>query len=136
MWDLDNSRLFHRVIDLEVPWAHTWANTSVGKTDHDRRERLRSLAAEHVRLPSDEVAWWAARITVRKHGHRPFDIENVAKPILDAFSERQIRKDKSAYHDLALYPDDAIDYVRFLVITGERTTGPDSTRIELFARLG
>jgi hypothetical protein len=135
MWDLDDRRAFHCALDLVVPGAHTWANTSPGKTDRDHRERLRRLAAPHVKPAPNSVAWWAARIHVCKAGRRPFDIENVAKPILDAFSETQVRKDRSAFPHLALYHDDAIDYVRILVLSGERTTSDESTHIQLYAHL-
>jgi hypothetical protein len=78
------------------------------------------------------IKWWAFRIYVKKSGNRPFDIENVPKLIVDAFSKKQIRDDKSQYTSLGLYDDDTIDYVRIVEVGGERTLNEDSTRVEIF----
>jgi hypothetical protein len=76
--------------------------------------------------------WWALRIYVKKSGNRPFDIENVPKLIVDAFSRKQIQDDKSEYKYLGLYDDDTIDYVRIIEVGGERTSNVDSTMVEIF----
>lgn len=136
MWNLDDSARFVRVVFLEVPWAHTWADTRPGRTDRERRERLRRAAAGQVQPIPQSVSWWAFRISVRKTGRRPFDIENVAKPIIDAFCARQIKRDRSEFHQVALYSDDSIDSVRFIQLFGERGRAQDSTIIEVFAFVG
>jgi len=133
MWNLDDATQFVPVLDLHVPWAHTWADIRPGKTDRERREQLRSLAAKQIGAVPASVRWWAFRISVWKRGKRPFDVENVAKPIIDAFCARQIAEDKSESIGLGLYPDDSIDYVRFIQLSGDRTESDDSTRIEVFA---
>ncbi len=136
MWDLDDSAKFVRVLALQVPWAHTWADMRPGKTDLERRERLRTAASEHIASIPAHVSWWAFRISVRKAGRRPFDVENVPKPVIDAFCGRQIRRDKSTFGQLALYPDDSVDHVRFIQLIGERSQTGDSTTIEVFAFVG
>lgn len=35
---------FFLILDLEVPWAHTWADMRKGKTDLERREIYRKHA--------------------------------------------------------------------------------------------
>ena len=71
-----------------------------------------------------------------KRGRRPFDIENVPKPIIDAFCARQIKRDKSEFGRVALYPDDSIDSVRLVHLSGERSEKEDATTIEIFAFIG
>ena len=95
-----------------------------------REEATKSFAGVPV-----GVDWWAFRIVVRKSGQRAFDIENVPKPIIDAFCARQIRSDGSPHGDLGLYSDDSLDHVRFLQVYGERCSDADSTSIQIFGHL-
>jgi len=132
MFALDDATRFVRVLDLEVPWAHSWADMRPGKTDYDRRENYRKAAAGVVQTVPSSVLWWAFRITVSKIG-RPLDVDNVAKTIIDAFCCRQIVKDGSAFTQLGLYSDDTFDHVRVLQVIGNRSSTVDSTRIEVFA---
>ena len=135
MWNLDDPTQFARVLSLQVPWAHTWADMRPGKRDKDRREQLRRAAAGVIGTPPETVRWWAFRISVRKGKRRPFDVENVAKPIIDAFCARQIREDESEFGGLGLYPDDSLDSVRIVHLYGERGDD-DATTIEIFAFIG
>jgi hypothetical protein len=94
MWNLDDSGEFVRVLSLHVPWP--------GFTDRERRERLREEALKHFAGVPANIDWWAFRISVRKAGQRAFDIENVPKPIIDAFCAQQIRNDGSRHAQLGL----------------------------------
>jgi hypothetical protein len=132
MITLDDDR-FTKVLQLRVNRVHTWADMTPGRTDRERRERLRSEAVACLRPVPGRVRWWAVRVTVsRAEGKRPLDIENVLKPVLDAFCARQVKRDKSQFPQAALYPDDSIDHVRVLQVEGQRSTA-DETLIEVFA---
>jgi hypothetical protein len=130
-YDLNDSDRFVKVLDLEVPWAHSYADMQPGKTDRERRENYRRAAAGSlVPIPADPQ-WWAFRIGVQKAG-RALDVDNVAKTIIDAFCSWQIVKDQSPFTDLGLFPNDTFDHVRVLQVVGQRGAS-DSTRIEIFA---
>jgi hypothetical protein len=132
MYTLDDPRRFARVLELTVPWAHSYADMRPGFTDRERRERYRQAAAGRLeRLPGNPL-WWAYRITVQKTG-RQLDVDNVAKTIVDAFCTAQIARDGSSYLSLGLYPDDTFDFVRVLQVIGSRSTDGDRTTIEIFA---
>ena len=133
MWNLDDQTACARVLHFELPWAQTWADMREGHTDREKRERIRAIAAQALTSPLPVAKRWAIRIHVWKRGSRPFDIENVAKPIIDAFCLGQIQRDGSPHTRLGLYPDDRIDYVSMLQVAGERTDGADRTAVELFA---
>ena len=90
-------------------------------TGSQERERIRQLAAPLLRSKPAGVEKWAFRITVGRMGRRSFDLENVVKPIVDAFCDKQIQADKSHYQDLGLYSDDTLDHVVLLEIAGSRT---------------
>lgn len=133
MYSFDDPNKFSIVLDLTVPWAHTYANMSPGKTDLERRENYRKAAKDCFSSIPTIVHWWAFRISVLKSG-RPLDVDNIAKTIIDSFSGSQLSRDKSQFIELALYPDDTFDYVRILQVIGERSdNSQDSTRIEIFA---
>lgn len=134
MVTLDDTAQFAKVLALKVPWAHTYANTSPGKTDRERREAYRKAAIENISLTPTNALWWAFRITVEKVG-RPLDVDNVPKTIIDAFCAKQIADDNSSFSQLGLYPDDTFDHVRILQVVGARSTSADSTFIEVFARI-
>lgn len=133
MWNLEDETLYIRVHSFALPKAFTYADTRPGHTDREKREQIRAAASRGFPQSIPEVRWWAFRILVQKTGNRPFDIENVPKLVIDAFSKRQIKLDNSAYGKVGLYDDDTIDYVRFIQIGGER--GPrDSMIVEIFGR--
>jgi hypothetical protein len=133
MWELDDGQSWLKVAHFEMPWAFTYADTRPGHTDPEKREKIRGAAGGPWPY-GPETQHWAFRITVRKSGSQRFDIENVPKLIIDAFCKRQLRDDKSRFPHLALYEDDTIDHVIGLQVNGERTVGPDSTLVEIFAR--
>jgi len=132
MWNLDDQTKYKKVLEVDLPWATTWGQT--GKYAQER-ERIRQLAAPLLTSKPVGVEKWALRITVGKAGRRRFDVENVLKPIIDAFCEKQIQADKSQYQNLGLYPDDTLDHVVLLEITGSRTVGKETTLVEIFAVL-
>lgn len=134
MYSFDDTNRFVKVLALQVPWAHSYADMRPGKTDRERRENFRKAAAEKLQAVPSNVRWWSFRITVSKVG-RPLDVDNVAKTIVDSFSASQIGRDKSTFLQLALYPDDTFDHVRVLQVIGSRSEVADSTNIEVFACL-
>lgn len=132
MYVLDDTTRFAKVLALEVPWAHSYADMRPGKTDRERRENYRTAATGQLQPTPPAVLWWAFRITVSKVG-RPLDVDNIGKTIIDSFCARQISRDGSSFEHLGLYPDDTFDHVRVLQVMGKRCTESDSTRIEIFA---
>jgi len=132
MFALDDSAKFVRVLLLDVPWAHSYADMRPGKTDRERRENYRTAAVGVIAAAPANVLWWAFRITVNKAG-RPLDVDNIAKTIIDSFCASQISRDSSSFTHLGLYPDDTFDHVRVLQVIGNRSKTADSTRIEVFA---
>jgi hypothetical protein len=132
MFSLDDPDLFHRVLDLRVPWAHSYADMREGKTDKERREAFRAAADGQLNPTSKPVLWWAFRIHVEKVG-RALDVDNVAKTIIDAFCSWQIARDSSTRLHLGLYPNDTFEYVRVLQVLGRRSVTSDSTHIEIFS---
>jgi len=133
MWDLDDQSQYKKVLDLQLPWAATWADIRPGHGDRDKRERIRERAVQLLPAGFQGVEKWAFRIVVSKGGRRRFDIENVAKPIIDAFCTRQIQSDHSKYTTLGLYPDDSLDHVVVLEVAGSRVVGKEeTTRVEIF----
>ena len=132
MFAFDDSTRFVKVLALEVPWAHTYADMRAGRTDRERRENYRNAAAGVMRATPAKVLWWAFRIAVDKCG-RPLDVDNVPKTIIDSFCASQIARDGSSFTNLGLYPDDTFDHVRILQVIGNCNQKQDSTRIEVFA---
>lgn len=130
MFAFDDTDRFIKVLALDVPWAHSYADMRPGKTDRERRENYRNAACGKIH--STPALWWAFRITVRKAG-RPLDVDNIAKTIIDSFCASQIARDGSAFTQLGLYPDDTFDHVRVLQVIGNRSDTADSTLIEIFA---
>jgi hypothetical protein len=135
LWNLDDTAHFVLVLHFTVPWARTWADMRPGHTDREHREALRERAVPNLGPVPASTQWWAVRIVVSKAGGRPFDIENVPKPILDAFCVRQIHKDRSTWSRAGLFEDDSIDHVRILQVFGERGD-TDKTRIQIYSFIG
>jgi len=134
MWDLDDQSNYIKVHSFSIPHAFTYADTREGKTDKDKREYIRARASEGFPQNIPGVQWWAFRISVKKSGGRPFDVENVPKLIIDAFSESLISKDQSQYKTLCLFPDDTIDHVRVLEVSGVRSQQGDRMEVEIFGK--
>ncbi|WGO96669.1 hypothetical protein QFX18_11490 [Saccharophagus degradans] len=133
MYQLDDKNIFVKVLDIEVPWAHTWADMRAGKTDLERRERYREYSDKHLSKFSENIEWWAFSIFVKKSG-RLLDVDNVPKPIIDSFCQRQIVRDKSEYKNLGLFPDDDLKWVRAVNVHGEPAQ-VNSTRIQIYGYL-
>lgn len=134
MWNLDDEAKYVRVHSFSLPESFTYADTRKGQTDKDKRERIRAKAAEDFPDDMPDVEWWAFRILVKKSGNRAFDIENVPKLIVDAFSKRQIELDKSQYKKLGIFEDDTMDFVRIIEVAGLRSQDGDITEVEIFGR--
>ena len=132
VFDFDNQKYFMKVLDIQVPWAHTWADMRPGKTDRERRENYRREADGRLVAMLETPLWWAFKIFVCKSG-RQLDVDNVLKPIVDSFCTRQIVKDKSNFTDLGLYPDDTLKHVRILQVAGAPSETEDTTRIQIYA---
>jgi hypothetical protein len=129
MIQLDDPKCFVKVLDLEVQWAHSYADMRPGKTDRERRENFRTAAAGKIAQHLG-VKWWAFRIFVQKSG-RLLDVDNVAKTIIDSFCICQIRDDVSPHLGVGLFEDDTFEFVRILQVVGRRASH-DLTRIEIF----
>jgi Holliday junction resolvase RusA-like endonuclease len=132
MWNLDDESKYVKVHSFSLPEAFTYADTRKGHTDKDKRERIRARAAKDFPHELPIVKWWAFRINIKKTTNRRFDIENVLKPLIDAFCKRQILEDKSQCAELGLYDDDTIDFVRIIEVGGSRSREKDTTEVEIF----
>lgn len=126
MWNLDDAGLYFKLLSARVPYAHTW-----GASDREKREDIRGALA--FRFPSSvpPACWWAFRLYTRKRGVA-WDVENIPKVVVDAFSKEQIQKDGSAYSQVGLYANDTIEHVRMVQVAGEPGSGEDSTIVEIF----
>jgi hypothetical protein len=139
MMDLDNPHEFARIVSFEVQHAFAYGN---GDADRNRREIIREAAdtaiePENPHMDLNTFSWFAFRIKVYKYGSGRFDIDNVPKPHIDAFCERQIEDDESNYVHLALYEDDTIDHVKYLEIYGDRIKekSDERTEVDVFGKL-
>lgn len=132
MWDLDNEARYLKVHSFSILEAFTYADTRKGQTDTDKRERIRTRAAEDFPDSIPTVEWWAFRIFVKKSGNRRFDIESVPKLIVDAFCRRQIQEDGSQYKQPGLFSDDTIDFVRVIEVGGMRSQDENTIKVEVF----
>jgi hypothetical protein len=102
MWNLDDQSQYGKILEFQLAWATTFADTREGHRDREKRERIRQQATLRFQKKPEGVEKWAFRILVSKGGRRRFDIANVGKLIIDAFCERQIREDSSSHTNLAL----------------------------------
>ncbi len=132
MWNLDDETRYVKVHSFTMPRAFTYADMRPGHTDRDKREYIRTKAAESFPTNIPSIKWWAFRILVKKAGGRPFDIENVPKLIVDAFCRWQVQKDGSKYENLCLFADDTLDYVKIIEVGGMRSQEGDTTEVEIF----
>lgn len=137
MHDLDDAKCFVRALGFRLDQAFTYADTREGHRDKEKRELIRKSAKGSI--PVDwsppPAKWWAFRLTVMKSGRRAFDLENVAKLFIDAFLARQIDADESEHRVLGLFPDDTIDHVKCIQVSGDRVREGDSVVVEVFGRL-
>jgi len=124
MYNLDDESKFRKVLSFEIDKVYTYGDKYKEKREHIRDEAQKSDIKEY-----SDVKSWAFRINIVKKGL--CDIDNVPKLIIDSFSEKLIKEDKSEYKHLALYGDDTIENVKLIQIYG--TTGEkDNTKIEIF----
>lgn len=91
MWDLDDKNSYFKLVSVTIPHAYTW-----GSAERDKREDIRKAVAPHLPRHIPPARWWAFRLYARKTGNR-WDVENIPKLVVDAFSREQIDKDRSAY---------------------------------------
>ena len=104
-----------------------------GKSDLERREKLRKEAEGRIHIPEGPIRWWAFRIRATKAERPWIDADNIPKIIMDAFCKRQLERDGSRYGQVGLYEDDTIEHVRYVAILaapGDR----DRTIIEVFGK--
>jgi hypothetical protein len=136
VWNLDANVEYALVHSFEIREAFTYGNMRMTQKDRDKRKRIRDEASKQFPTSIPLGRWWAFRIYVKKSGKRPFDIENVPKLIVDAFSRRQIKDDKQLEYEnlLGLFDDDTIEQVRMIQMSGERTMNENSMRVEIFRR--
>ncbi|HLY22024.1 MAG TPA: hypothetical protein VKT83_06105 [bacterium] len=125
-WTLDDTDSYFKFLCAKIPYAHTW-----GGSDREKREEIRRAVAPSFPLNIPPARWWALRLYTRKRGD-DWDIENIPKLVVDAFSKDQIGKDRSAYPEVGLFAYDTIDYVRIVQVAGEPRSDEDSTIVEIF----
>jgi hypothetical protein len=130
MIDLDDTERFIKLVDIRMDWVCSYSNTN--PPDRERREQYREAAIAQgaiQRVPN--ALWWAVRIEVVKAG-RMLDIDNVPKVAIDAFCAHQVARDRSEYFETGIYPDDTMDFVRELQVSG-RPGNESKTHVEVFA---
>ncbi len=129
MWNLDDSALYFKLLCETIPYAFTW-----GEKDREKREKIRAAIASKFPNEIPQARWWAFRLYAKKGGHNGYDVENIPKLIVDAFSGTLLRQDDSSFHQLELYADDKVGRVAMVQVRGEAFEGGDSRRIEIFGR--
>jgi hypothetical protein len=126
VWNLDDDSRYFKLLSISIPHAETW-----GGFDREKRERIRAAVIEQWSESVPAARWWALRLYARKAGAK-WDIENIPKLVVDAFSAEQLAKDSSSYPQLGLYQCDTIECVRMVQVAGEPCAGGDSTLIEIY----
>lgn len=126
MWNLDDPTLYFKFLSVSVDFSYTW-----GDSDRKKREDIRRAVALHWPSVASPAAWWAFRIYTHKKGDN-WDVENVPKLIVDAFSREQISKDNSSYSRIGLYPDDTVKFVRMVQVMADMARFREFTVIEIF----
>ncbi|NOZ06233.1 MAG: hypothetical protein GXP41_07780 [Chloroflexi bacterium] len=129
MWNLDDQDIYFNLLDIPIPYAFTW-----GSNDREKRERIRAAVAPKFPMEIPYARWWAFRLYVKKGGSHSYDVDNIPKLIVDAFSGKLLRQDGSQYPQLEIYEDDKVGSVAMVQVGGEAFEGGDSTRIEIFGR--
>lgn len=137
MWQLDDGTKYARLGSFDYLDAFTSAGNTKSRRETVRGAAAEKISQEKIRDARHAARWWAFRIYlhVKPRGTQPFDIENAAKPVVDAFSRKTLEADQSPSKDhLALFEDDSIEYVRVIEIGGQ----PDNynkTIVEIFYSL-
>ena len=127
MWNLDDGSVYFRLPEISIPLAFTW-----GGNDRRKRELVRDAAWRVFPRPIPIAQSWAFRLFVRRPD--TFDVDNVPKIIVDAFSADQLQRDDSQYLPIRLYDDDNVRHVPMVQVAGESSDGEILTRIEVFGR--
>lgn len=136
--NLDNSfesDRFEIICRFSYPKAFTYADTRPGNEDRTKREFIREQAIDSFPVKLQAYSFFAFRISIRKTGNRPFDLDNCPKLIIDSFCKKQVEKDKSRFQTIGLYDDDTIDYVNRIELIGERIKNgieSDYTEVEIW----
>lgn len=125
-WNLDDTDHYFKLLAVTIPHAFTW-----GTSDLAKREAIRRAMAPEWPTSIPQAKWWAFRLFAHK-SNANWDVENIPKLVIDAFSLEQILKDRSAYPRLGLYDTDTISHVRMVQVAGVSTHGEDFTVIEIF----
>ena len=115
-----------------IPKIYTW-----GAAEPQKREEIRKSASVGFPAKFPKCKWYAFYIKIKRNSfERPLDIENVPKLIIDAFSKGIIKRDKSVYSNLCLYPDDDLRNVRGLQVEGDFCNeGTSSTEVLIYGKI-
>ena len=127
-WKLDDERDYFSL--LPEPIVLDFATTA-----GDQRRKIRRVACDRVPHDLPEAESWAFRILVEWSATAAKfpDLDNPAKPILDAFSMKMIVQDGDSYRHLGLYEDDDLRQLSMVQIAG-MVGSRDRTVIEIFGR--
>jgi hypothetical protein len=131
MQNFQDAEEFVLIHHFKIAAIYTW-----GERERDKREEIRRSAMADFPSTPPKCQWYAFCIGInRSSSERPLDIENVPKLIIDAFSSGIIRKDKSRYTKLSLYPDDDLKHVRAFQIEGRfNNEGMNNTEVWIFGK--
>jgi hypothetical protein len=128
MWNLDDESRHTLIMRFALPKVLTW-----GSGDRQKRETIRQAALSAFPIPLPRHPAWAFRIyAAQSTAARCFDVDNVPKLIIDAFSAAQIRDDTSQYESLGLYETDTCEFVRMVQVAGARDGWENRTDVEVF----
>jgi len=123
--------MFRLIHSFEIPAVYTW-----GDGDRDKRETIRKIAREGFRKPTFIYTWCGFSIVVERNVHgRDLDIENIPKLIIDSFSGWQLRRDRSNYKELELYPEDTLRYVKAINVGGIFVEHEDNTFVNIYGKI-
>lgn len=131
MFNFHDTSEFRLIHSFEIPAVYTW-----GDGDRDKRETIRKIAREGFRKPTFIYSWCGFSIVVERNIHsRDLDIENVPKLIIDSFSGWQLRRDKSLYKELELFPEDTLRYVMVISAGGKFVENEDTTYVNIYGKI-
>ena len=131
MFNFHDATTFRLIHSFEIPAVYTW-----GDGDRDKRETIRKIAREGFRKPTFIYSWCGFSIVVERNVHgRDLDIENVPKLIIDSFSGWQLRRDRSKYKEVELYPEDTLRYVKAINVGGKFVEHEDNTLVNIYGRI-
>jgi hypothetical protein len=130
MVDFDDNSKFKRIASFQMSEVLTY-----GYKDREKRELIRQASINNqLEIRNESVKWFGFRIFVNKAGKKRIDIDNVPKLIIDSFSKKQIKKDKSK-QQVGLYDDDTISDVKEIQISEDKNLDKE-IKIEIFGYVG